>query len=162
MSLFEELKRRNVIRVAVLYLVSSWVLLQLTDVLSSLLKVPESVGSIVVLLLILGFIPVVIFAWAYEMTPEGVKRQAEVDRSLSITAETGKRINTLIIVLLVVAIAVVVLDRLLPAVCPRRSAGSDSTRRVKPHHQRCRRSPSRYCHSPIFRPPVTRNISPTA
>ncbi|MDH5584872.1 MAG: hypothetical protein OEY82_13480 [Gammaproteobacteria bacterium] len=118
MSLFEELKRRNVIRVAVLYLVSSWVLLQLTDVLSSLLNVPESVGSIVVLLLILGFIPVVIFAWVYEMTPEGVKKQAEIDRSQSITAETGKRINTLIIVLLVVAIAVVVLDRMLPASAP--------------------------------------------
>ncbi len=109
MSLFEELKRRNVIRVAVLYLVSSWVLLQLTDVLSSLLNVPESAGSIVVLLLILGFVPVVIFAWAYEMTPEGVKRQEDIDRSQSITAQTGKRINTLIIVLLVVAIAVVVL-----------------------------------------------------
>jgi TolB-like protein len=118
MSLFEELKRRNVIRVAVLYLVSSWVLLQLTDVLSSLLNVPDSVGSIVVLLLILGFVPVVIFAWVYEMTPEGVKRQAEVDLNQSITAHTGKRINTLIIVLLVVAIAVVALDRLLPQSAP--------------------------------------------
>jgi TolB-like protein len=118
MSLFEELKRRNVIRVAVLYLVSSWVLLQLTDVLSSLLNVPESAGSIVVLLLILGFIPVVIFAWAYEMTPEGVKREKDIDRSHSITAHTGKRINSLIIVLLVVAIAVVALDRLLPESAP--------------------------------------------
>lgn len=118
MSLFEELKRRNVIRVAILYLVSSWVLLQLTDVLSSLLNVPESVGSIVVLLLILGFIPVVIFAWVYEMTPEGVKRQEDIDRSQSITAQTGKRINTLIIVLLVVAIAVVAVDRMLPESVP--------------------------------------------
>jgi len=118
MTLFEELKRRNVIRVAVLYLVSSWVLLQLTDVLSSLLNVPESAGSIVVLLLILGFVPVVIFAWVYEMTPEGVKRQAEIDRSQSITAHTGKRINTLIIGLLVVAIAVVVLDRVMPQSAP--------------------------------------------
>jgi len=118
MSIFEELKRRNVIRVAVLYLVSSWVLLQLTDVLSSLLNAPDSVGSIVVLLLILGFIPVVIFAWVYEMTPEGVKRQKEVDRDQSITTQTGKRINTLIIVLLVVAIAVVALDRLLPQSAP--------------------------------------------
>ncbi|MDA0707362.1 MAG: hypothetical protein O2907_08730 [Proteobacteria bacterium] len=118
MSSFEELKRRNVIRVAILYLVSSWVLLQLTDVLSPLLNVPESVGSIVVLLLILGFIPVVIFAWAYEMTPEGVKRQEDIDRSQSITAQTGKRINTLIIALLVVAIAVVAVDRMLPEAVP--------------------------------------------
>ena len=118
MSLFEELKRRNVIRVAVLYLVSSWVLLQLTDVLSSLLNVPEYAGSIVVLLLILGFIPVVLFAWVYEMTPEGVKRQKDIDRDHSITAHTGKRINSLIIGLLVVAIAVVVLDRMLPEAAP--------------------------------------------
>jgi TolB-like protein/Tfp pilus assembly protein PilF len=118
MSLFEELKRRNVIRVAVLYLVSSWVLLQLTDVLSSLLDVPESVGSIVILLLIVGFVPVVLFAWVYEMTPEGVKRQKDIDLDQSITAHTGKRINSLIIVLLLVAIAVVVLDRLLPETAP--------------------------------------------
>ena len=118
MSLFEELKRRNVIRVAVLYLVSSWVLLQLTDVLSSLLNVPESAGSIVVLLLILGFIPVVLFAWVYEMTPEGVKRQKDIDRDQSITSHTGKRINSLIIVLLVVAIAAVALDRMLPEAVP--------------------------------------------
>ena len=118
MSLFEELKRRNVIRVAVLYLVSSWVLLQLTDVLSSLLDVPESVGSIVILLLIVGFVPVVLFAWVYEMTPEGVKRQKDIDLDQSITTHTGKRINGLIIVLLLVAIAVVVLDRLLPEAAP--------------------------------------------
>ncbi len=114
MSLFEELKRRNVIRVAVLYLVSSWVLLQLTDVLSSLLNVPESAGSIVVLLLILGFIPVVIFAWVYEMTPEGVKREVDVDRSQSLTPNTGKKINTLIVILLTLAIAGLVADRLIP------------------------------------------------
>ena len=69
MSLFQELKRRNVIRVAILYLVSSWVLLQLADVLTSLLNVPESAGSIVVMLLLLGFAPALIFAWVYEMTP---------------------------------------------------------------------------------------------
>ena len=92
MSLFEELKRRNVIRVSVLYLVSSWVLLQLTDVLSSLLNVPESAGSIVVLLLILGFIPVVIFAWVYEMTPEGVKREKDIDRSHRDQQRDGLRI----------------------------------------------------------------------
>ena len=57
MSLFQELKRRNVIRIAILYMVSSWVLLQLTDVLSSLLNVPDFAGSIVVLLLVLGVVP---------------------------------------------------------------------------------------------------------
>jgi len=114
MSLFEELKRRNVIRVAILYLVSSWVLLQLTDVLASLLNAPDFAGSIVVMLLILGFIPVLIFAWVYEMTPAGLKREADVDRSHSQTPATGKKINTVIVVLLVVAISGLIADRLVP------------------------------------------------
>jgi TolB-like protein len=121
MSFFGELKRRNVIRVAMLYGVSSWLLLQFTDVLSSLLHVPDWTGSLVVLLLSLGFFPVMIFAWAYELTPEGIKRDKDVDRSQSVTSETGRRINTLIIVLLVVAIASVAVDRWIP-----KGAGSAS------------------------------------
>ena len=89
-------------------------LLQLTDVLSSLLSVPESAGSIVVLLLVLGFFPVVIFSWVYEMTPEGLKREVDIDRSQSVTPDTGKKINTLIVVLLVIAIGGLVADRLIP------------------------------------------------
>jgi TolB-like protein len=114
MSLFQELKRRNVIRVAILYAVSSWVLLQLTDVLTSLLNVPESAGSIVVMLLLLGFFPALIFAWVYEMTPEGLKREIDVDRTQSQTPETGKKINVVIVVLLVIAIGGLIADRLIP------------------------------------------------
>ena len=114
MSLFEELKRRNVIRVGVLYLVAAWLLLQLTDVLSSLLPVPESTGSLVFLLLVLGFFPVVIFAWVFEMTPDGLKREVDIDRSQSVTPETGKKINTVIVVLLVLAIGGMIADRLIP------------------------------------------------
>ena len=114
MSLFQELKRRNVIRIAILYLVSSWVLLQLTDVLSSLLNVPDFAGSIVIMLLVLGFFPALIFAWVYEMTPDGLKREVDVDRSQSMTPETGKKINVVIIVLLVVAIGGLITDRLIP------------------------------------------------
>ena len=114
MSLFQELKRRNVIRIAILYVVSSWVLLQLADVLSSLLNLPEFAGSIVVMLLLLGFFPALIFAWVYEMTPEGLKREVDVDRSQSQTPETGKKLNVVIIVLLVIAISGLVVDRLIP------------------------------------------------
>ena len=114
MSLIQELKRRNVMRVGVLYLVAAWLLLQLTDVLSSLLPVPESAGSLVILLLMLGFFPVLIFSWVYEMTPEGLRREVDIDRSQSITPDTAKKINTLIIVLLVFAIAGLVADRLIP------------------------------------------------
>ncbi len=118
MSLILELKRRNVFRVAVVYLVSAWLLLQLTDVLSSLLPVPDWTGSLVVLLLALGFVPVLIFVWVYELTPDGLKREKDVDRTHSISTMTGKRINALIIVLLVLAIASVVADRLVPESAP--------------------------------------------
>ena len=114
MSFVGELKRRNVIRVALLYFVSAWLLLQLTDVLSSLLPVPEWTGSLVFLLLLIGLPPALVFAWVYEMTPEGLKREKDVDRSHSITTQTGKKINVVITVLLVLAIAGMVVDRLIP------------------------------------------------
>jgi len=114
MSFVNELKRRNVIRVGILYLVSAWVLLQLTDVLTSLLASPPWAGSLVVLLLALGFFPVMIFSWVYEMTPEGLKRESEIDRALSITSGTGRKINTLIVVLLVLAIGGLIADRMVP------------------------------------------------
>jgi len=114
MSLLQELKRRNVFRVGALYLVASWILLQMTDVLSSLLPVPVWAGSFIFMLLALGLFPALIFAWVYEMTPEGLKRETDVDRVRSVTPNTGRKINTVIIVLLVIAIAGVVVDRLIP------------------------------------------------
>lgn len=114
MSFFAELKRRNVIRVAVLYGVSAWILLQIAEVLTSLLPVPEWTGSLVILLVGLGFFPVLIFAWAYELTPDGIKREKDVDRTASITGQTAERMNRLIVILLVVAIGTVAIDRLLP------------------------------------------------
>ena len=114
MTIIQELKRRNVIRVGILYLIAAWLLLQLTDVLSSLLPVPESAGSLVIMLLVLGFFPVVIFSWVYEMTPEGLKREVDIDRSQSVAPETGKKINTLTTVLLVLAIGGMIADRLIP------------------------------------------------
>jgi TolB-like protein len=114
MSLFAELKRRNVIKATILYVVASWLLLQVTDVLIPALTLPESALRLVALLLILGFPLVVIFSWVYEMTPDGLKREEDVDRSATITRGTGRRINVLIVVLLVLAIVTVVIDRLIP------------------------------------------------
>ena len=114
MPFYEELKRRNVARVAVLYLIASWLLLQVTDVLSSLLPVPDWAGSFVVMLLLLGFLPVMIFSWVYEMTPEGLKKEKDIDRSQSVAPETGRKINVLIIVMLALAIVTVVAERLIP------------------------------------------------
>jgi TolB-like protein/predicted negative regulator of RcsB-dependent stress response len=102
------------VKVGILYVVAAWLLLQITDVLSSMLPVPGWTGALVFTLLLIGFIPVLIFSWVYEMTPEGLKRESEIDRSQSITPETGRKINTLIVVLLILAIATVGLDRLIP------------------------------------------------
>ncbi|MDH4031212.1 MAG: hypothetical protein OEU49_10215, partial [Chromatiales bacterium] len=118
MSFFEELNRRNVVKVAVLYIVASWLILQVADVLSSLLPVPEWTGSLVFIFLALGFPLVMIFSWVYELTPEGLKREREVDRSQSTTHQTGRKINVLIVALLVLTIGVVAMDRLIPETPP--------------------------------------------
>ena len=104
MSLIAEINRRNVTKVAVLYIVATWLILQVADVGVSLLELPDWVGKTVFLLLALGFPLALIFSWVYELTPEGLKREKEIDRSQSITHETGRKINVLIVVLLVLAI----------------------------------------------------------
>jgi len=116
MSFFEELKRRNVVKVVVLYIVASWLILQVADVLSSLLPVPQWTGSLIFIFLALGFPLVMIFSWVYELTPEGLKREREVDRGQSITHQTGRKINILIIVMLALAIGAVIADRLMPRI----------------------------------------------
>src|SRR5210317_405232 len=110
-KILQELSRRNVNRVAVAYLVLSWVLLQVGDVLFEALRLDDSVLTMLVAILALGFIPVVVFAWIYELTPEGVKRESDVDRSTSITPNTGHRLNIAIVILLAVAIGLFAWDR---------------------------------------------------
>ena len=105
MSLFVELKRRNVFRVAAAYVVATWLLLQIVDVLVPILTLPEWVGRLVFLLLVIGFPIALIFAWAFEMTPEGLKKESQVDRSKSIVDRTGRKLDRAIIGVLVVALA---------------------------------------------------------
>jgi len=111
MSLFEELKRRNVVRIAALYVVASWVILQIADVLFENLGVPDFAFRLVLGLLLLGFPVALMFSWVYELTPEGLKREKDIDRSQSITTETGKRMNRLIVALLVLVIVGLVGER---------------------------------------------------
>lgn len=77
--LIEELKRRKVIRVLVAYLIAAWVLLQIAEVLSSILSLPDWAPKLVLFLLAIGLIPALILAWAYELTPDGIRRDAEVN-----------------------------------------------------------------------------------
>jgi len=114
MSLLAEMKRRNVAKMAVLYVVASWLVLQVADVLFDALELPSSWDRLVLAFVILGFPLVLIFSWIFEMTPEGIKRESQVDRGQSVTAETGRKMNLAIVVLLVLAIIAVGADRLMP------------------------------------------------
>lgn len=97
MSFFNELKRRNVFRVAAAYIIVGWLLLQASDILVPALRLPEWLHSGVAFLLILGFPVAMIFAWAFELTPEGLKRDYEVDRPRSIAPQTGRKLDFIII-----------------------------------------------------------------
>ena len=121
MSLFEELKRRNVFRVGVAYIVASWVLLQVAELVLETTNAPEWVLQVMLLVVVLGFIAAMIIAWAYEMTPEGIKRESEVDRSQSVTHETAARLDRITIGLLVAVVAIIAVERL---VLEPRQAGS--------------------------------------
>ena len=110
-SFFEELKRRNVVKVALAYLVAAWLAMQVVDIMFPALKVPEWVASAVAILLIVGFPFALIFAWAFEITPEGLKREKDVDRDRPITTTTGKKLNRITIAILAAAVAFLLADK---------------------------------------------------
>ncbi len=103
-SLFTELKRRNVFRVGIAYLIVAWLLMQVADVMIENIGAPDWVFKAILLVLAIGFPLVLLFAWAFEMTPEGLKREKDVDRSQSITAKTGRKLDFTIIAVLAVAL----------------------------------------------------------
>ena len=111
MSLFAELKRRNVFRVGIAYGITSWVLMQIIDVITPILELPEWAPKLIFVFLAIGFFPALIFAWAFELTPEGLKPEKEVDRSESITDVTGRKLNRMIIGGLSIAVALLLIDR---------------------------------------------------
>lgn len=112
MSLFAELRRRNVIRMAGLYLVAAWLIVQAAETVLPAFDVPAWVLRAIIIVLALGFIPALIFSWVFELTPDGLKRDAEVDPQQSISGQTAQRMDRLILVGLVVLIALVAWDRL--------------------------------------------------
>lgn len=105
MSFFEELKRRNVFRVGVAYAVSAWVLLQFIDLVLENIQAPDWIMQVFMLALAVGFPLAIFFAWAFEVTPDGVKRESEVDRSQSVTKQTGSKLNLVIFVAMGLALA---------------------------------------------------------
>ncbi|HET6564683.1 MAG TPA: hypothetical protein VFG52_04655, partial [Xanthomonadales bacterium] len=114
MNFLEELKRRNVIRVGIAYVVGSWLLAQAADLVLDVMGAPGIILQSLVAILALGFIPVVIFAWAFEMTPEGIRKEKDVDRTQSITTHTAKKLDIATMALLVGAITLLAIDRFVP------------------------------------------------
>lgn len=106
MSLWAELKRRNVVRVGVAYVLVAWVLLQIVDFVLEVIDAPSWILQTLVLVAAIGLVGFLVFAWVFEMTPEGLKLESEVDRSRSITQQTGKKLNHVIIGTLALAVAV--------------------------------------------------------
>ncbi len=104
MSFFEELKRRNVFRVGIAYVIAAWVLMQFVDLVLENIQAPDWVMQVFMLALAIGFPLAVFFAWAFEMTPEGIRKQEDVDRSQSITTQTGHKLDRSIIVVLLIAV----------------------------------------------------------
>jgi TolB-like protein/cytochrome c-type biogenesis protein CcmH/NrfG len=113
-SFWGEVKRRNVFKVAVAYAVVAWVLVEAASIVLPTFKAPEWVMQVFTFLVIAGLPLALIFAWAFEMTPEGLKREHEVDRSQSITPQTGRKLDYLIIGVMALALTYFVVDKFLP------------------------------------------------
>jgi len=124
LSLFEELKRRNVFRVGIAYLITAWLLLQVVDLVLENINAPDWVIQAFMLALAVGFPITLLVAWAFEMTPEGLKKEKEVDRTQSITHVTGHKLDRAIIAVLVVALGYFVWDKFAHEPDPEITAGN--------------------------------------
>src|SRR6476469_9027048 len=110
-SFFSELKRRNVVRMAGLYLVGAWLLTQVASTVLPMFGSPDWLPRSIVILLAIGFLPELIFSWVFELTPEGLKRDAEVAPEHSIAPQTARRMDRMIIVVLALALAYFAFDK---------------------------------------------------
>jgi TolB-like protein/Flp pilus assembly protein TadD len=117
---FAELRRRNVIRMAGLYLVAAWLLVQVAGTVLPMFGAPGWVPRSVVVLLALGFLPALVFAWIFELTPDGLRRDASVPVEQSIGAQTARRMEHMIVALLALALGYFAFDKFVLA--PRREA----------------------------------------
>jgi hypothetical protein len=114
-NFFAELKRRNVYKVAIAYAVVAWLLMQIASQIFPFFDIPNWAVRLVVLLLIIGFPVALILAWAFELTPEGIKRTEDVDVNKSIRRKTGRKLDFFIIAVMLLVIGILVFQRLPPA-----------------------------------------------
>jgi TolB-like protein/Tfp pilus assembly protein PilF len=131
-NFFAELKRRNVYKVAIAYAVVAWLLMQVASQIFPFFDIPSWGVRLVVLLLIIGFPIALILAWAFELTPEGIKRTEDVDLSKSIRRKTGRKLDFLIIAVLLLVIAGLLFQRFHSKVSPAVSSSPEKSIAVLP------------------------------
>jgi TolB-like protein/Flp pilus assembly protein TadD len=131
-NFFAELKRRNVYKVAIAYGVVAWLLMQIASQIFPFFEIPNWAVRLVVLLLIIGFPVALILAWAFELTPEGIKRAEDVDVSKSITRKTGRKLDFFIIAVLLLVISILLFQRFRPNVSPAVSSSPEKSIAVLP------------------------------
>src|SRR5262245_13237743 len=129
---FGELKRRNVYKVAIAYAVAAWLLMQIASQIFPFFDIPSWGVRMVVLLLIIGFPIALILAWAFELTPEGIKRTEDVDLSKSIRRKTGRKLDFFIIAVLLLVIGILLFQRFHPNVSPAVSSSPEKSIAVLP------------------------------
>ena len=113
MSLFTELKRRNVIRVGVAYLIGAWIIVEISSVVLPIFGAPVWTLRALTFLLALIFIPVIVASWAFELTPEGVKRDSEVADAAVSRGDAARRLNLITILLVIGALGLLATERFL-------------------------------------------------
>lgn len=111
MSIYSELSRRNVLRVGAAYVVAAWLVIQVAETVFPLFGFGDTPARIVVIVLAIGLLPALVLAWAFELTPDGLKKEKDVDRSKSITARTGKKLDRTIMVALALGIGYFAFDK---------------------------------------------------
>ena len=131
MNFFTELKRRNVLKVAIAYIVTSWLVVQVAQVAADSFGAPAWVMKMFFTLLALGFPFAIIFSWAFEMTPDGIKKEIDIDRSQSITRKTGQKMNYAIMGVLVIALGYFANDKFLRTPTADQPGGSTDSDQVK-------------------------------
>lgn len=124
-KILAELKRRNVLRVATMYLVAGWLIIQIVAVINEPLNLPDKFDTITIIVIAVGLPVAMIFAWVFEFTPAGLKKTDEVEVSSKFNHQTNKKLNRLIMAILALVITVLIIERVF-------FAGSNFYDNVKP------------------------------
>ncbi|MCH9006017.1 MAG: hypothetical protein IH838_12115, partial [Proteobacteria bacterium] len=115
---FDEFKRRNVFKVGIAYLIVAWLIAQVTEIALDSFAAPDWTIKTVLFLLVIGFPLAIFFAWAFELTPEGIKLEKDIARTESITHVKPQQLNYVILGLVVLAVAFLAVDRYLLEIVP--------------------------------------------